>query len=133
MYRAVRKDGTLVTPETQVIEAITTTSYIYYKKTDVEGANSFDEVVSSYISTRAPELDGFIAPMSCEKRRAISIKQSNYFNIIQTLCEKFECWVEFEITRATNGKILSKSVLFHNYIGKNNYAGFRYGVNLQSI
>lgn len=133
MYRAVRKDGTLVTPETQVIEAITTTSYIYYKKADVEGADSFDEVVSSYISTRAPELDGFIAPMSCEKRRAISIKQSNYFNIIQTLCEKFECWVEFEITRATNGKILSKAVLFHNYIGKNNYAGFRYGVNLQSI
>ena len=133
VYRAVQKDGKLVTPDTQTIEAITTTSYIYYKKADVEGADSLDEVMSSYISTNAPDIDGFVAPMSCEKRRSISIKQSNYFNIIQTLCEKFECWVEFEITRATNGRVLNKAVLFHNYIGKNNYAGFRYGVNLQSI
>jgi phage minor structural protein len=31
------------------------------------------------------------------------------------------------------GKITSKTVKFKNYIGKNNYAGFRYGVNLKNI
>ena len=40
---------------------------------------------------------------------------------------------DFVIDRNDNGSILSKKIAFKNYIGSDNYAGFRYGVNLQSI
>jgi phage minor structural protein len=49
------------------------------------------------------------------------------------LCENFETWVDFNIDRNDDGSIISKKVMFKNYIGVQNYAGFKYGVNLQSI
>jgi hypothetical protein len=30
-----------------------------------------------------------------EKVTSLSVKQSNYFNSIQSLCETFECWADF--------------------------------------
>ena len=78
-----------------------------------------------------------------EKIRSITAKESNRFNLIQTLCETFECWAKFEIEHnMTTGEILldendgyrqKKWITFHEYIGKDNYAGFRYGINLKSI
>jgi phage minor structural protein len=38
-----------------------------------------------------------------------------------------------ETTRDANGGITSKTVCFRNYAGGNNYAGFKYGVNLKDI
>lgn len=78
-----------------------------------------------------------------EKVRSITAKESNRFNLIQTLCETFECWAKFEIEHnMTTGEILldendgyrqKKWITFHEYIGKDNYAGFKYGINLKSI
>lgn len=78
-----------------------------------------------------------------EKITEITAKESNYFNIIQNICEKFECWARFDILHDANGKVQTevwegrvrqkKYVTFHKYIGQDNYAGFRYGVNLNSI
>jgi hypothetical protein len=60
--------------------------------------------------------------------------------LLQSLCELFECWCRFTINHDTNGAISldknlrqEKFVSFHEYIGKNNYTGFRYGTNLKSI
>ena len=68
-----------------------------------------------------------------EKIRTVSVKESNYFNNLQTLAETFEQWLTFEIGRNDDGSIYSKKVYFKNYCGKDNYACFRYGVNLQDI
>lgn len=78
-----------------------------------------------------------------EKITEITAKESNYFNIIQNICEKFECWARFDILHDSTGKVLTetidgrvrqkKYITFHKYIGQDNYAGFRYGVNLNSI
>lgn len=94
-----------------------------------------------------------------EKVRSITASESNRFNLIQELCEIFECWPKFEIEHnQQTGEILlgkdkkwkddsgneiecpqiekyrqQKWVSFHEYIGKDNYAGFKYGVNLKSI
>jgi phage minor structural protein len=38
-----------------------------------------------------------------------------------------------EIERDEHGAIVSKKVKFKNYTGKDNHAGFRYGVNLKNI
>lgn len=75
-----------------------------------------------------------------KKIRSIEISKSNRFNILQTICEKFEAWIKFTIEHNDNGTIKLdddgdpiKTVSFHEYIGKDNYAGFVYGLNLDSI
>ena len=69
-----------------------------------------------------------------KKVRSIAAKESNYFNILQNIAETFEAWLELEVTRdETTGAITSKTAKFKNYIGEDNYANFRYGVNLKDI
>ena len=68
-----------------------------------------------------------------EKVRSISIAESNYFNILSTLAETFGAWLDLKISRDHTGSITKKEVAFRNYVGNENYAGFRYGVNLQGI
>lgn len=83
------------------------------------------------------------------KVRSISGKESNRFNLIQELCEAFECWPRFSVKRnQQTGKIYygkdlglqsaeayrqQKFLSFHEFAGKDNYVGFRYGVNSKSI
>lgn len=75
-----------------------------------------------------------------EKISSIEASQSNSFNIIQDLCEAFECWAKFEVDHEENGAIRldsdgapSKKITFHIYSGDDNFAGFKYGINLESI
>lgn len=76
-----------------------------------------------------------------EKIRSITASESNRFNLLQELCEVFECWVKFEIEHdAQTGEVIldknyrpKKWVSFHEYVGQDNYAGFKYGINLKSI
>lgn len=68
-----------------------------------------------------------------QKIRMVTAKESNYFNILQSIAETFECWLTFEIERDELGAIQKKVVNFKNYIDNPNYAGFRYGVNLKEI
>jgi phage minor structural protein len=68
-----------------------------------------------------------------EKVRAVSVKESNHFNNLQSIAETFECWVDLDITRDAFGGIASKKVKLKNYAGNDNHACFRYGVNLKDI
>lgn len=67
------------------------------------------------------------------KRSSINVKESNYFNAIQTLAETFECWPQIVVEHDTDGTVLKKSICFKNYIGQPNYSGFKYGVNSKDI
>ena len=76
----------------------------------------------------------------CEKILSINENQSNCFNILQTLCETFECWLKISVEHEENGQIKLddsnrpiKRISFKKYIGKENFAGFKYGINLSSI
>ena len=68
-----------------------------------------------------------------EKIRSITAKESNYFNLLQSIAEKFEAWLVLKINRNSDGGISSKKVIFKNYAGEQNYASFKYGVNLKDI
>lgn len=75
-----------------------------------------------------------------EKVLSISASQSSCFDILQTIAETFECWVELDVKHDESGYILydeydklQKYINIREYIGKDNHAGFKYGVNLQSI
>jgi hypothetical protein len=60
-----------------------------------------------------------------KKVRSITAKESNYFNILQSIAETFEGWLELEVTRNSDtGAIISKTAKFKNYAGEDNYANF---------
>lgn len=74
-----------------------------------------------------------------EKIRSISGKNSNRFNLLQTLAETFECWVRFRIEHDENGRIIyengvpKKTIYFKKDIGKELGYGFEYGIDLKTI
>lgn len=74
-----------------------------------------------------------------EKTLSITASQSNCFNILQTIAETFECWVDLVVDHNEQGYITStenkpnKYVYLREYAGKDNWAGFKYGINLESI
>ena len=93
------------------------------------------------------------------KVSSITAKESNRFNLLQELNEKFECWAHFRVEHnEETGEILygkdkkwhnkesnpiscpgneayrqQKFVSFHEYAGTPNPVGFRYGINSKSI
>jgi hypothetical protein len=68
-----------------------------------------------------------------KKIRSVSAKESNYFNILQSIAETFEAWLELAVERNKSGQITKKIAKFKNYAGDTNYANFRYGLNLNDI
>lgn len=72
--------------------------------------------------------------------RVIEEKESNIFNLTQTLCESFETWADFVvehddlgyIKKDSNGDFIKK-IVFKPYVGKENWSGFHYKTNLKSI
>lgn len=75
-----------------------------------------------------------------EKKRTLTASESNRFNLLQDLAELFECWVRFRIDHERDGSIAldenkrqKKWVSFYESVERNNYTGFKYGINLKSI
>lgn len=111
----------------------------YYKPT---GALKSDDIEYVYESTE-PSGDytqAYNNDTDYEKVRSITASESNRFNLIQELCEIFECWPKFTIDHNEDGSIQldenfrqKKWVTFKEFIGKQNDIGFRYGINLKSI
>ena len=75
-----------------------------------------------------------------EKIATIEESQSNRFNILQSIAEKFECWVRFEIEHDDNGFIIyddsgapCKWVYLKKEYGEESSVGFIYGIDLKTI
>ena len=120
-------------------EAIIKTIYYYYYPT--ESYTSLEDVSFIYKGYEPSSLYTSQYDNSYQKIRSITATESNRFNMIQDLCETFECWADFRIEHDPDtGEILmdenhrqKKWISFKNYIGTENYSGFRYGINLDSI
>ena len=120
------------------------TDFYYLQPTEdteeesIETYSSIDAIAAS-LGLTANEIKP-VYNENFEKISSIEASQSNCFNIIQDLCEAFECWAKFNIQHNENGAIRldsdgmpQKTITFHNYCGKDNFAGFKYGINLESI
>jgi hypothetical protein len=150
-------------------------NYYYYPKDnnftspeEVEYSDKGPEKNESYKLVYADSTAVDAAEAGYEKVRSITASESNRFNLLQTLCETFECWLDFRIEHEANGKIKTKFVYetkvdgeykyeesdvfktssssyrcigkrqqkeisFKEYVGRDNSAGFKYGVNLKGI
>ena len=132
-----------------VPNAQTINTEYYYLAKDTEGKLTEDEVPYSEAITEngkkyIKDSDGNeweITPQwneLYEKVTSIEASQANLFNIFQDLCEKFQCWMRLEVAHNPNGTLNYdadpiKSIVFKEFVGKDNYAGFKYGINLNSI
>ena len=120
------------------------TDYYYLKPTSEIDANE----VETYSTPEAlieqigeVGVDELIPIYNEDSDKVLSIKasQSNCFNILQTIAETFECWVDLVVDHNDKGEITytdskpNKYVYLKEYAGKDNYAGFKYAINLQSI
>ena len=121
----------------------TPTEYYYFKPLDkitadeVETYTTVEELLANF------EGNYSLVPIyneESEKILSISETHSNCFNILQSIAETFECWVDLVVEHDEKGQIVydsngipQKFVYLREYAGKDNYSGFKYGVNLQSI
>jgi hypothetical protein len=125
------------------IDGVTTTTYKFFPAKYVETVNSSsNDIVSNkdeikYETYNKQDVDYSVYKpfynIDGQKVRSVSAKESNYFNILQSIAETFEIWVELEVKRDNYGGITEKWVKFKNYAGEENNAFFQYGVNLKDI
>lgn len=107
------------------------TTYLFY---DINSIFKNKEDFLSVVKYQYKELPSSITKYNnnYQKVKSITAKESNRLNIIQSICESFECWADIQITRDNIGRVLKKQIAFKKYIEKNNYAGIRRGINLKS-
>ena len=125
--------------------AISTEVNHFYLK---PGAGVTAQTVNTYdsLAALANELgieENSIKPLyneNSEKILSIQASNSNYFDILQSLCETFECWLDIRVAHEDDGSIRLdsnfnpiKRVAFKEYAGKDNFAGFKNGINLEGI
>lgn len=124
--------GTFLRPTDTPADSLAVTRYRYYTEEELAKTNTED--IQPYLAADADanKLLAIVPVSSWERRRAISAKQSNYYAILQTLCEKFECWMR-PVVSISPTHLEQKKIVFKNYAGKENFAGFRYKANLKSI
>ena len=128
LFQYIKED---LTPDSASTDVEITTKYYYYLANDVDKAVLESDLPSPV--TSLTKLSDYKEQENYEKRRNITVSASNYYNIIQTMCEKFECWADIQIEHDSKGKVISKTIYYKNYIGQDNPVGFKYGVNLKSI
>jgi hypothetical protein len=133
------KDNKIIPLESQGtnIENLITTQYRYFKSSELDTATEAKDIHYNYeTDTLSYERYKPLYNTNGGKIRAVSAKESNYFNILQSIAETFECWLDLQIIRddpTQPGAITKKIAKFKNYAGGDNYACFRYGVNLKDI
>ena len=127
------------------IPVATSTSTEYYYLKPAEGSAAEDVIMYTSAEELAASLgisvDDIVALYNEDsiKNLTISASKSNCFDILQTIAETFECWIDLVVEHDEFGYITytddmpNKFVYLREYAGDNNYAGFKYGINLNSI
>lgn len=125
------------------ISSVSKVVYKYYNYTTNSGKTNKDDIEYLHVSTSPWTDNGNLEVQytdNFDKVRSISAKQSNRFNILQTIAETFECWLQFKILHDENtGKIKyqkgvpQKFVSIKSEIGQETGVGFIYGIDLKTI
>ena len=142
-FQELRNDSNkLIYPGDFSAQSRSVVRYYYYYPASNTKATSLDDIKMVLVSEEESSRFKPVLNENNAKVRSISIKQSNSFNILQTLAETFQCWVKFGIGHYTTGEIRTrgsapelpqKYVTFVNSIGEDKGYGFVYGIDLKTI
>lgn len=192
---AIGKNGYIIVPDMEnTMNSVVKVRYNFFSPQNLNGVTSINNLRlsevcysdESALSAYTPEKDE-----TFEKVRSITGSKSNRFNLLQELCETFECWAKFTIEHFPDGspryvyqltedsapvpgkiyykkatsqpgeygnqysndfnfneytyaegasfsgvnyeRHIQKWVTFKEFIGQENWAGFKYGINLKGI
>ena len=135
--------NTRINPGDIDVQSVSTIKYNYFNHTKSQGLIDASDISYLWSSSTDWNNSAFLEPQyneNFEKIRSISAKQSNRFNLIQTLAETFECWAEFVINHDSTGRTIynsdgtpQKYVRFKKDIGQETGIGFVYGIDLKTI
>ena len=120
------------------LQGIEETVYKYYYA-DHDGITDANKLVFLY-EGKNPSPRFIPVTNNYEKIATIEAKNSNRFNILQSIAESFKCWVRFTINHDNTGRIIfdaaglpQKYVTLVEYIGKDLGWSFEYGIDLKLI
>lgn len=127
-----------INPNEMDTQSIAKTSWKYFNANQPEGTT---KDTLEYIHSSEEEWDEAIPDSNhYAKFTMIEESQSNRFNILQTIAEKFECWVKFIIEHDENGYIKKdglgrreKYIQLKREIGQETGIGFLYGIDLKGV
>ena len=128
-----------IEPGMIALQSIANVVYRYYNA-DHDGVEDAKDLQFLYQGTT--KSDNYIPVYNnYEKITSIEESKSNRFNILQSIAEKFECWVRFEINHnQETGQVLydenglpQKYVSLVEQIGHDTGISFEYGIDLQGI
>lgn len=131
-----------IDPGEMDIQSVITVEHVYYNHTKSQGLLSAEYIDELWRSTSYLNLDYVVAQYNEDfvKVRSIDAKQSNRFNMLQSIAETFECWAEFTINHDSTGRIIynsngtpQKYVRFKKEIGTETGLSFVYGIDLKTI
>jgi hypothetical protein len=144
IYGTLNGESVRINPGEIDKQGVVKTLYTYYDPEANKNISSKDELVALYqgyeknsnykIKYNTNKENG-----KEEKIRTITEKNSNRFNLLQTLAETFECWIKFDVLHKENGEVLTvngvpqKFVSFKEKIGEETGLGFVYGIDLKQI
>lgn len=125
-----------INPGEIAVQSIVTPVYkYYYKNNDAETA---EELTYLYVG-ETESSDYTPVYNNYEKIGTINEKESNRFNLLQTIAETFQAWVKFRIDHEDNGAIKfingipQKYVYFVSEVGVDTGISFEYGIDLKTI
>ena len=79
----------------------------FFEPSEATKATSIDDITFTDKFYDSIDEDDYTPILSSLKVRSITGSKSNRFNLIQEICEKFECWAKFEIDADELGHIIS--------------------------
>ena len=141
IYGVVGSTRTRINPGEMSVQSIATVVNKFYNHTKNSGLINTESLKYIYIgeNTSLPNVEPVVHE-DYVKIRSINIKQSNRFNILQTIAETFECWIRFNIQHdQETGRIIyvdgvpQKKVAIKKEIGQETGIGFIYGLDLKTI
>lgn len=132
---------TRINPGEYDIESVAQVYYSYYNHTASQSLTNAADINYLYEGTGLWNNAQLVQEFNpnFEKIRSISAKQSNRFNILQSIAETFECWIKFTISHESNGKTqivdgkAQKYISVKKDIGQETGIGFIYGIDLKTI
>ena len=120
------------------LQSIVTPVYKYYYKEN--DATKPEEL--TYLYSGEERQSNIYTPTynNYEKIGTINEKESNRFNILQSIAETFQAWVKFRIEHEENGAIAfdeegnpKKYVYFVQEVGEDTGISFEYGIDLKTL
>ena len=122
-----------------IIESESKIKYNYFLEEENKKITSKDQIQFLYCGYKQKDYEKDYYS-DFPQVRTIEQKESNIFNLIQTLCENFDCWADFIIEHDENGYVkknnagkVIKKIRYRPYIGKENWSGYRRGINLKKV